>query len=94
MISDVLHEAVSELDHYLTDRLYDKNYAGNLRKQIVKLRDEALYLARVLDTSPDARSPSKAIALKEIGEQRKKEDAEVRRKQAEENQRPTEATSM
>jgi hypothetical protein len=83
MISDVLYEAVSELDHYLTKSLYDDTYRGKLREQITKLRDEALYIAWILDTPPGNRVPPKAKALATIAERRRKQDSEARRAKAE-----------
>jgi hypothetical protein len=83
MISDVLYEAVLELDHYLTDPFYDDWYKGKLREQIIKLRDEARYIVSVLDTPPGARVPAKAAALRVIAERRRKADAEARRPMSE-----------
>lgn len=71
MISDVLHETVEDLDRYLTSPTFDDVYTGKLRAQIIKLRDEALCIARVLDTPPGAAVPDKNAALTAIAEERR-----------------------
>jgi hypothetical protein len=49
MISDILSQAVSDLDHYLTDPNFDGTYTGELQERIIRLRDEADNLRAVLD---------------------------------------------
>jgi len=71
MISDVLHETVDELDHYLNCPTFADCYKGKLREQIVRLRDEALYIARVLDTPPGAPVPGTKKTLAAIAAERR-----------------------
>lgn len=52
MISDVLFEAVEEIDGYLADPVYKDMYAGELRDRILKLRDDMNALRAELDTPP------------------------------------------
>jgi hypothetical protein len=52
MISDVISEAVAELDRYLNDPIWDDVYCGKLRERIVRLRNEAEYLRGLLDVPP------------------------------------------
>jgi hypothetical protein len=52
MISDVLSETVFKLDHYLNDKCWDHVYRGNLREQIIRLRDDAQAIQVLLDTAP------------------------------------------
>jgi hypothetical protein len=40
MISDVLWDAVNEIDSYLTDDTFATTYEGEIRERIVKMRDE------------------------------------------------------
>jgi hypothetical protein len=51
MISDILSQAVVDLDHYLNDPNFH-TYSGELRERIIRLRDEAEYIRVVLDTHP------------------------------------------
>ena len=52
MISDVLAETVSNLDHYLDNSNYDDTYTGEERERIVKLRNEAETVRDILDEPP------------------------------------------
>lgn len=52
MISDVLHEAVNEIDRYLNDPVFATSYTGELRDHIVKVRDEMHSLRAELDAPP------------------------------------------
>jgi hypothetical protein len=52
MISDVLWQAVKEIDEYLDDPLYARIYGGELRERIVVLRDGMKALQVELDTPP------------------------------------------
>ena len=52
MISDVMHETVANLDHYLNDPVYAKTYTGELRQRILRLRNEAEGIRVLLDTPP------------------------------------------
>lgn len=70
MISDVLHEAVEDLDRYLTSSNFENMYKGKDRSEIIKLRDEALYIARKLDMRPGAPVPTKKDAIAKIAEER------------------------
>ena len=56
MISDVLHEAIEGIDHYLNDECYDTLYAGDLRKHIVDVRDAMEKVRQELDTIPEERA--------------------------------------
>jgi hypothetical protein len=56
MISDILSQAVIDLDHYLTDANFDRTYGGEARERLIRLRNEADDLRSVLDTPP-ARDP-------------------------------------
>ena len=58
MISDILSQLVINLDHYLLDPNFDHIYSGEIRKQILGLRDEADRLRGVLDTNPDENAPT------------------------------------
>lgn len=51
MISDILSQAVSDLDHYLTDPEWADDYA-ELRDRLVQFRDEADAIRAVLDRDP------------------------------------------
>ena len=50
MISDVLFEAVQEINYYLNEPTFAKAYNGDLRARIVKLRDEMDAMRTELDT--------------------------------------------
>lgn len=50
MISDVLSEAVNEIDRYLND--FSNIYGGDLRARIVKVRDDMHSLRAELDAPP------------------------------------------
>lgn len=52
MISDVLFEAVQDLDRYLNDKFYDTWYKGAFRERIIKLRNEAEAIRIELDKPP------------------------------------------
>jgi hypothetical protein len=52
MISDILSRTVGELDHYLSDPIWDETYAGEIRERLIRLRDEADNLRSVLDAPP------------------------------------------
>jgi hypothetical protein len=52
MISDILSQAVVDLDHYLTDDNFIGTYAGEVRERVIRLRDEADSLRAVLDMRP------------------------------------------
>ena len=54
MISDILSQAVADLDRYLSDCTFDHAYIGETRERLVRLRNEADDLRSVLDTPPDA----------------------------------------
>jgi|SRR5580704_2033549 hypothetical protein len=54
MISDILSQTVTDLDHYLNDANFDRTYGGEARERLVRLRNEADDLRLVLDTLPDA----------------------------------------
>jgi hypothetical protein len=41
MVSDILSQAVVDLDHYLNDPSFDRTYSRELREQIIRLRDQA-----------------------------------------------------
>jgi hypothetical protein len=50
MISDILSEAVDQIDQYLN--YYEHVYAGELRKRIIKLRNDMSALRNELDEPP------------------------------------------
>lgn len=50
MISDVLAESVSGINHYLTSPTFSNIYSGWLRVEVVRLRNEMLALGQFLDT--------------------------------------------
>jgi len=52
MISDVLSDTVSELNHYLTDKTMGKCYAGAMRDAIVEFKDKATAIRILLDYPP------------------------------------------
>lgn len=52
MISDVLSEAVAEIDRYLTTPTFSVCYVGEMRQRIRKCRNEMEAIRRVLDTPP------------------------------------------
>jgi hypothetical protein len=52
MISDVLSQAVVDLDRYLIDPDFDHIYIGETRERLIRLRDEVRDLQSLLDTSP------------------------------------------
>ena len=70
MISDVLADAIDDLDYHLSNPAYVGTYQGRTRKQIAKLRDEMAYMVHVLDAPPGVRLPRKAKLLAQIAEQR------------------------
>lgn len=47
MISDILSQAVADLDHYLNNPNFDGTYNGELRARIIQFRDEAECLRAV-----------------------------------------------
>jgi len=53
MISDVLHEAVSEMDRYLNDPVFSDTYEGMMRKELLALRTQMDLMRQRLDTPPD-----------------------------------------
>src|SRR5690348_9972352 len=52
MISDILSQAVSDLDRYLTDPEWADDYAGKLRDRLVQFRNEADAIRAILDREP------------------------------------------
>jgi hypothetical protein len=52
MVSDVLSDAVDQLDSYLNNQFYDDWYTGKMRADIIKVRDEMARIRRILDTPP------------------------------------------
>ena len=52
MISDVLTDAVEEMDNYLNNKTYNKMYSGSLREAVVDLRNRMQALRIYLDTPP------------------------------------------
>jgi len=53
MISDVLADAIVEMDDYLSNRLYDDTYTGDLRTRILQVRAEMELLRIELDAPPE-----------------------------------------
>lgn len=52
MISDVLSEAVQDIDRYLQDPTFERVYAGSLRTDILALRDSMDRMRVCLDRVP------------------------------------------
>lgn len=61
MISDVLHEAVRNMDEYLEEPTYASVYEGALRDRILTLRSEMVELVNYLDTPPDHTTPLRKV---------------------------------
>lgn len=57
MISDVLSEAVDEIDRYLSDEVFADVYTGDLRARIVAVRNEMEKIRVELDTPPPGVAP-------------------------------------
>jgi hypothetical protein len=70
MISDILSECVTDLDHYLNCPTFDDVYERELRDRIIRLRNEAEYLRGLLDVPPGVRLPSEVVLLERIDAQR------------------------
>jgi hypothetical protein len=70
MISDILSEGVTDLDHYLNCPTFDDVHERELRDRIIRLRNEAEYLKCLLDVPPGARLPSEVVLLERIDAQR------------------------
>jgi len=58
MISDVLAEATTKIDRYLSDDVFANCYEGEMRTRILKLRDEMESVRIVLDTPPSDCDPT------------------------------------
>jgi hypothetical protein len=71
MISDVLSQAVDDLDHYLNDPNFDSTYNGEFRERIIRLRDEAEYIRIVLDTHPCDTPPPEAVLRERFAAERR-----------------------
>ncbi len=52
MISDVLHEAVSEIDRYLNEPVFRDTYTGQMRKELKALRTMMDSARQRLDAPP------------------------------------------
>jgi hypothetical protein len=52
MISDVLSDAVNDVDSYLNNKTYKQMYSGSLREAVVDLRNRMQALRIYLDTPP------------------------------------------
>jgi hypothetical protein len=52
MISDVLAEAVSGLDHYLDEPDYAETYGAAVRERVLAVRREMDWLRATLDAPP------------------------------------------
>lgn len=50
MISDILRDAVGDIDSYLNDPAFSKVYSGEMRETILKLRADMMRVQVVLDT--------------------------------------------
>lgn len=57
MISDVLHEAVSEIDRYLEEPTFAACYQGQTRDELLALRTLMEAMRQRLDTPPTASQP-------------------------------------
>ena len=63
MISDVLGDAVGDIDSYLNDPAFNKVYAGELREIVLKLRADMLRVRAILDTPPPGMQQSMPAGL-------------------------------
>ncbi len=52
MVSDVLADGVTGLNHYLTSPTFADMYSGWLRTEVVRVRNEMLALGQFLDCPP------------------------------------------
>jgi hypothetical protein len=52
MISDVLFDAVQDIDRYLSDPVFNETYQGSLRTRILLVRHAMDDLREELDTPP------------------------------------------
>ena len=66
MISDVLAQAVDDLDHYLNDPFWDHIYRADWRERVICLRDEAKYVQILLDTHPCDTPPTEGVLRERI----------------------------
>ena len=71
MISDVLSQAVDDLDHYLNDPFWDHIYRADLRERVIRLRDEAKYVQILLDTHPCDTPPTEGVLRERIAADRR-----------------------
>lgn len=56
MVSDVLFQAVQDLDHYLNDPVFANVYGGALRERLLRLRKEMQDIRMMLDSPPPSLS--------------------------------------
>jgi len=59
MISEVLHDAVMDMDRYLGDALFKDLYSGQIRADLVDLRNRMDEMRVRLDAMPPARGDLK-----------------------------------
>lgn len=68
MISDVLSEAVFDIDYYLENAAFRDTYTGKMRQRIVDVRNEMNEIRKALDKFPTKKqviaSRKKALAKK------------------------------
>ena len=65
MISDVLCDAVDEINRYINDDTFSQVYAGKLRKDIISLRDNMDTMRIRLDTPPTPKIKNASMEAKE-----------------------------
>ncbi len=63
MISDVLHQAVVDIDGYLESPAFEKVYGGDLRERIIKLRNDMTTMRIELDTPPPRQETTSSAKL-------------------------------
>ena len=56
MISDVLFEAITEIDRYLSSETFSRCYVGVQREALAELRDRMEIVRGLLDTPPMSES--------------------------------------
>ena len=63
MISDVLADAVSNVNEYLNAKAFDKAYSGKLREEIVALRNKMEAMRVLLDVPIQRNGPEETAKI-------------------------------
>jgi hypothetical protein len=63
MISDVLADAVSNVDGYLNAKTFRKAYSGNLREEIIALRNKMEAMIVLLDVPIELSAPEEKAKI-------------------------------